>query len=37
MADPNFYFHNGPENTFGLRSQFGEKLVWMLRRGLIQA
>lgn len=37
LADPNFHFHNGPENTFGLRSQFGEKLVWMLRCGLIQA
>lgn len=29
MADPNFYFQNGPANTFGLHSHFGEKLAWM--------
>lgn len=34
VADPNFYFHNGPANTFGLHSHFGEKLNWMLRRAL---
>lgn len=34
VADPNFYFHNRPENTFGMHSQFGEKLTWILRSGL---
>jgi hypothetical protein len=36
VADPNLYFHNGPENTFGLHSQFGEKLTWMLSSDLVQ-
>lgn len=31
VANPNFYFHNGPANTFGLNSHFGQKLTRILR------